>query len=114
MAGLVIDVWIAFLVKLILRFWRAWGSGKWQLVQARIDSSHVGGGWVWNCPTAEIGYTYDIHGQTYSNIDTKPFLMDSSAKAYVGRFGRGEKPFVRVDSTRPERSVLRESDQSLA
>jgi hypothetical protein len=83
-------------------------------VKARVDSSHVGGGWVWNCPTTEIGYTYDIQGQTYSSIDTKPFLMDSSAKAYVGRFVRGEKPFVRVDPTRPERSVLRESDQSLA
>ena len=114
MGGLVIDVWLAFVVKLILRFWRTRGCGKWQLVKARIDSSHVGGGWVWNCPTTEIGYTYDIHGQTYSSIDTKPFLMDSSAKAYAERFERGQKPSVRVDPVRPERSVLRESDQSVA
>jgi hypothetical protein len=63
------------------------------------------------CPTTEIGYTYDFHEQAYSNIDTKPFLMDSSAKAYVRRFGPGEMPLVRVDPERPERSVLRESDQ---
>ena len=114
LAGLIIDVWIAFLVKLILRFWRSWGSSKWEVVKARIDAAHVGGGWVWNCPTTEIGYTYDFQGQTYRSIDTKPFLMDSSAQAYVGRFGRGQKPFVRVDPIRPERSVLRASDQASA
>jgi hypothetical protein len=109
--GLIIDVLIAFIIKLLLRIKRGWGSGNWELVKAKIKSSSVGGGWVWNCPTTEIAYTYQFNGETYRILDTKPFLLDESAKAYVEYFKTGDTPLVRVKAEEPERSVLRKSDQ---
>jgi hypothetical protein len=110
--GLIIDVLIAYLIKLILRLCRGWGSNSWKLVKAKIDSSSAEGGWVWNCPTAEIAYTYDFDGHTYSGSDAKPFLSDTLAKEYVDRFKAGETVVVRVNPARPERSVLRQADQT--
>lgn len=66
LGGLVLDVVIAYLIKSALRLRRLWGSSRWPAVQARVDSSWLGGSWVWNCPTAEIAYTYEFAGQTYS------------------------------------------------
>jgi hypothetical protein len=67
------------------------------VVEAKIDSAHVGGGWVWNCPTAEIAYTYDFEGQTYSAIETIPYLLESVAEATVERFRVGEIAIIRVN-----------------
>ena len=111
MGGLVVDVVIAYLIKSALRFRRLWGSSKWPVVLAKVDSSWLDGGWVWNCPTAEVAYTYAFEGQTYSTIDTKPFLSETSAKERVERYRRGEAVRVRVNSVQPQSSVLKHGDQ---
>jgi hypothetical protein len=79
LGGFVIDVVIAYIVRLMLRLRRPWGSSRWLSVGAKVDSAWVGGGVVWNCPTAEVAYTYEVDGQTYSGIE---FL--SSTSDYVG------------------------------
>src|SRR5712675_848316 len=104
MGGLVLDVIIAYLIKSMLRTIRRWQSRNWHLVMGRIDSSVVGGGWVWNCPTVEVGYTYDFKGQTYSAIDHKPFLSDKLATLDAESFKVGEKAKVRVNPVQPQQS----------
>ncbi len=111
MGGLILDVIIAYLIKSALRVRRAWGSSRWQRVQAKIDSSSLAGGWVWNCPTAEFAYTYEFSGQTYSAIDSHPFFLTETAKGEVERFHPGEAAIVRVNPVQPTRSVLRQTDQ---
>ena len=111
MGGLVIDILIAFIVKSALRLRRAWGSGKWQRVKARVDSSCLAGGWVWNCPTTEVAYTYEFAGQTYSGIDSNPFLSESSAKVELELFKPGKYALVRVNPMQPQRSVIKWADQ---
>lgn len=111
MGGLVLDVVIAYFVKLILRLRRAWGSSKWILTKARVDSSCVGGGWVWNCPTAEVAYTYEFDGQTYGAIDSTPFLSSTSAKERAERFKPEKMAMVRVNPLQPQRSLLKLTDQ---
>jgi len=111
LGGLVIDIVIAFLIKSALRLRRAWGSSKWQRVKAKIDSSWLGGGWVWNCPTTEVAYTYEFAGQTYSAIDSNPFLSESSAHVELERFKAGEQAVVRVNPIEPKRSVIKWADQ---
>jgi hypothetical protein len=92
--GLVIDIVIAFAIKSALRLRRAWGSATWQRVKARVDSSCLAGGWVWNCPTTEVACTYEYAGQTYSTIDSNPFLSESSAEVELARFRPGEHAVV--------------------
>lgn len=111
LGGLVIDIVIAFVIKSALRLGRAWGSDKWQRVKARVDSSCLAGGWVWNCPTTEIAYTYEFAGQTYSAIDDNPFLSESSAKVELECFRPGKHAVVRVNPTQPQRSVIMWADQ---
>ena len=111
MGGLVLDVVIAYLIKSALRLRRAWGSSEWQRVRARVDSCWVGGGWVWNCPTAEVAYTYEFAGQTYKAIDSNPFFLTETAKGQAERFRPGEAAIVRVNPVQPTRSVLKQADQ---
>ena len=111
MGGLFIDILIAFLTKSALRLRRTWGSGKWQRVKARVDSSCLAGGWVCNCPTAEVAYTYEFAGQTYSVIDSNPFLFESSAKVELECFRPGKHAIVRVSPMQPQRSVIEWTDQ---
>jgi len=66
---------------------------------------------VWNCPTVEVSYTYDLDGNTYSATDTKPFFYDNSAKSEAERFVPGQTAFVRVNPQEPQRSILRRGDQ---
>lgn len=111
MGGLILDVIIAYLIKSVLRLRHAWASSKWQRVQAKVDSAWLGGGWVWDCPTAYVAYTYDFAGQKYSATDSKPFIISASATRRVESFKRGEMPVVRVNQMQPDRSVLVQRDQ---
>lgn len=106
MGGLFIDILIAYLVKSFVRLRRLSGSTRWQLVQGQVHSSRFGGGWVWNCPIAEITYTYKFAGKTYGATDRKPFLFDTSAKERVERFPAGQEVSIRVNPTEPQESAL--------
>ena len=111
MGGLIIDVVIAYIVRLVLRLARIYKARRWPVVTAKINSALVGGGWVWNCPTAEIAYTYKFDGHTYSSIETIPYLMESVAEATV-ECVRGRKTAqVRVNPSKPQQSVLKQSEQ---
>jgi Protein of unknown function (DUF3592) len=107
MVGLDIDVVIAFLIKVMLRLWRARGSGSWKAVRAQIDSCRFDDSWAANCPTVHIGYTYEYEGKTYSGRDSKPYLSSRFAEEYAERFREGETAMVRVNPQHPEKSVLR-------
>ncbi|HEY7403542.1 MAG TPA: DUF3592 domain-containing protein [Candidatus Angelobacter sp.] len=112
MVGLFIDVWIAYIIKLILRLYRTRGSSSWRRVKAKIDSSLFDDSWVWNCPTVYVEYTYDFDGQTYNGEDSKPFLSGRFAKERQELFKPGEVAMVRVNPHLPEKSVLNRSDQT--
>lgn len=78
LSGLFIDVLIAYVIKLIIRLRRLRGSRNWRPVTAKIVASRFEDNWVWNCPTVHIVYTYQIDGQPYSGMDSKPFFFSSS------------------------------------
>jgi hypothetical protein len=110
--GLIIDVLIAYIIKQVVRLHRTWGSSGWKRVEAKINSSVLGGGWVWNCPTVEIAYTYGFDGQTYRGLDRKPYFFDGPAEVRVTRFKPGETAIVRVNPQQPQTSVLVHDDQA--
>ena len=87
------------------------GQQQWPVIQAKVDLSWIHGGWVWICPTAEVAYTYDFEGQTYSSIDSKPFVIETTVKERVERYRAGEAVRVRVNPVQPQKSVLKQVDQ---
>lgn len=110
--GLIIDVLIAYLIKLIIRLGRLWRSRSWRQVTAKIVASRFEDNWVWNCPTVHIVYSYQIDGQIYSGMDSKPFLFSSNGEIDAGCFKRGETATVRVNPYEAKRSILRRADQA--
>ena len=72
-------------------------------------SSAVGGFGI--VRLAEIAYTYDFDGQTYSSIETIPYLLESVAKATVERFKEGETAEVKVNPSKPQQSLLKQAEQ---
>jgi hypothetical protein len=113
LGGLVLDVIIAYIIKNAVRWRRACGSSKWERLQARVHSSQVGGGFVWDCPTAEVVYSYQFGGERYSAIDSNPFFFSASAEEAAARLRARENVTVRVNPARPEESVL-EADRLIA
>ena len=57
--------------------------------------------------TAEVAYTYDFEGQTYSSIDSKPLVIETTVKERVERYRAGEAVRVRVNPVQPQKSVLK-------
>jgi len=106
LGGLVLDVIIAYIIKTALRWRRAWRSSNWQRVQARVHSSRIGGGYVCNCPTADVAYSYEFAGERYSAIDRNPFFFPVSAEEAAARLQAGENVVARVNPTQPQESVL--------
>jgi hypothetical protein len=106
LGGLVIDIYIAYVIKSILRIVRNWGSVSWEKAQAKVDSSWLDGGWVWNCRTADVAYTYEFAGTTYSAIDSKPFLLETFAEDRVKKFRPGQSVSVWINPKEPKKSVL--------
>jgi len=83
---LIIDVVIAYVIKLIVRLGLTWGSGSWRLVSAKIDSSLFDEQWALNCPTVHIAYTYHLDGQTYSGEDSKAYFFSRFGEEDAERF----------------------------
>lgn len=109
--GLIADVLIAYVIKLIIRLGRLWQSRSWRSVTGKIVASRFEDEWVFNCPTVHIVYTYQVDGEPYSGTDSKPFFFSRLGEEDAERFKPGETAVVRVDPHEPQRSVLRRADQ---
>src|SRR5262249_37688934 len=104
------DLFIAYLVRTLIRASRMRRSRSWSISPANVASMRLLPGGL-GCPTTELVYTYSMQGHIFGGIDEKPFLSDDSAAAYVLRFAPGRRLVVRVRPEEPDVSVLRERDQ---
>jgi len=53
----------------------------------------------------------EFEGQTYSAIDSKPYINKNSAEVRVECYRAGETATVRVNPAQPQDSVLSQADQ---
>lgn len=109
MGGLFLDIFVLYVVRVLIRFWKQRGTSGWVLQQANIEciSRPLS---AWGCPVAEIVYLYTIGDETYSGSDSIPFIWRSSAEDYVRRHPEGSTLLVRVKPDDPSISVLRARD----
>ena len=105
MLGWYIDVLIGYAIRSLIRFVRTLQSDKWPVEKGTISSTTCPLA-VYGGPVAEITYTYIYHGEYYSGIHTKAFLLRDSAQDYVNRIVVGQQMPVRVNPAQPERSVI--------
>ena len=109
MGGLVLDIYVEYLFRVIFRFFKARGSTSWPVVTAKttITNCRAGG---FGCAVANIAYKYRVDGELYTGADSSPFVYTSSAKAYLEDHPPGTELVVRVRPNRPSYSVVRQND----
>lgn len=110
MGGLVVDIYIEYLYRVVSRMIRRRGSGSWPVAKATVTSSscHKAG---YGCPVAEVYYKYRVDGELYTGVNEKPFIIHNSGENYVSRFAPGMECTVRVNADDVAISLVRDSDQ---
>ncbi len=109
MGGLVLDIYVEFIFRVIVRLFRARGSRSWPVVKAEVTATyHDPGGF--GCAVANIAYQYKLNGELYAGTDANPFVSDSSAKDYLENYPTGSELLVRVKPGSPDFSVVRQKD----
>jgi hypothetical protein len=111
MGGLVLDIFVVYLLRVVVRTWRRRGTSEWTLQKANIENISCPL-IAWGCPIAEVVYLYKIDDETYSGSESVPFIWRSSAEDYVRRHPQGSVLTVRVKPGDPETSIMRGEDQA--
>jgi hypothetical protein len=113
MGGLVLDIFIVYLFRVLIRAWRRLGTSEWELRKATVASVSCPP-IAWGCPIVEVVYLYKIDEMTYSGSANIPFIWRSSANEYARKHPQESILEVRVKPGDPEISVMRAEDQARA
>jgi hypothetical protein len=108
--GLVLDYYVVFLVKLLIRAIKMRGNSKWPVTTATVTSTdplYGGTGY----PTAAVAYSYEVDGSSFEGTNQKPFVLLGSAKRYVTHFPTQSQIKIRVKPGNPSTTVIRNQDQ---
>ena len=84
MGGLFLDIYIEFIVRVIVRFFRARGSKSWPVVRGKVTATHLKRSGL-GCAVAEFAYKYTVEGESYTGSSATPFIWTSSAEEYLGK-----------------------------
>jgi hypothetical protein len=102
MAGLFLDIYIVYLFRIFWRLANLLRSRKWSKATATVLGSRPNLS-VYN--SVSVDYEYGVNGQKHADSFTKPFILDSSAKAYADQFARGVEFKIRIKPSDPSVSV---------
>jgi hypothetical protein len=111
MGGLVIDIYIEYLYRVVTRMIRRFGSSAWPVAKGNVRSSACPGA-GYGCYVAKVYYTYRVDGEHYAGVNEKPFIIRNSGENYVSRFARGTEFTVRVKPQDAAVSLVRDGDQT--
>jgi hypothetical protein len=109
MGGLLLDVWIEFLIRVIVRFFKARGAASWPVIEAEVTGASFRRGHT-ACGVADITFKYRSGAELYTGTDANPFLTTNSAKEYLEEHPVGSKLLVRVRPNSPDFSIVRQDD----
>jgi len=103
MAGLVLDIYVAFIVRWIMIFWRRAESHRWPTVTGTVVRCHLEKPGV-GCMYVVLSYKFKMNFERYHGSIKKPYIYDNYAEAYVRHFAGGSELEIRVDPNDPTRS----------
>jgi len=103
MAGFVLDIFVAFIVRWIAVFWRKAGSHRWPTVTGTVVRCHLEKPGI-GCMYVVLSYKFKMNFERYHGFIKKPYFYDNYAEAYIRRFAGGSELEIRVDPNDPTRS----------
>ena len=105
MAGWFVDIFIEWIVRMVVNSIRRIRSRSWRVATATVTSSRYERA-GYGCHVADIHYDYLWAGEDFSGLHHEPFLVHDLGKDYVRRFPADSETPVRVDPANPSKSVL--------
>lgn len=109
LAGWYVDILVAYLFRVVARFFKARGSASWIVRRATVTGSRY---LMKTCDVVEITYLYTMGSEPFTGISQEPFLSSTLAKLQVDWFPVGSKIVVRVNPADHKTSIVRDADQS--
>ena len=105
MGGLVIDIVVEFLVRVVMRMVRLFRSSAWPTVTGKVTAStYQKAGY--GCDVAEISYKYRVDGELYTGMYVKPFISSVHGEDYVARLPVGTELVLRIKPDEPSISIM--------
>jgi uncharacterized protein DUF3592 len=112
MGGLVIDIYVEFLYRLIVSLLKRHRSNNWPRTEGEVMSSQCPQA-TYGCEVAQVYYKYRLKGELYVGIHERGFILNSSGKDYAHQFSPKRRIIVRVKPTDASVSVLQEAVDSI-
>jgi hypothetical protein len=104
MAGFVIDIFVAFIVRWTIIFWRDAASSSWPTVPGTVVRSHLEKPGI-GCMYVAIQYKYKFNFERHGGALNKPYCYATNyAEAYARHHPGGSELKVRVSPKNPARS----------
>lgn len=105
MVGWFADIFVEFLVRVVMRMVRIFRSRSWPTVTGQVtDSRYQKAGY--GCDVAEICYKYRVYGELYTGMYVKPFISSMRGEDYVARLPVGTELVLRIKPGEPSVSVM--------
>jgi hypothetical protein len=104
MAGLVIDIFVAFVVRWMIILWRNARSHGWATVSGSVVRCHLEKP-GYGCDYVVLHYKYKMNFERYHGSIKKPYIYENYAEAYIRHHPSGSELRIRVDRNDPTRSV---------
>ena len=98
------DIFIEYLVRIIVGFVKRFRSRNWPLTEATVMSADCPAV-VLGCAVATVYYEYPVGSDKYGAAFDRPFLTNDSGKRFAARLTKGVKFTVRVNPKDPSASV---------
>lgn len=105
MAGLVLDIWIMFLIRTAINAWKKVASAQWLVFDGRISNYQYVRPGI-GCDYGKYRYTYSVNGKRFAGIHVDPYFVSKSKNAQISN-SVGVSVRVMVNPNDPARSVLR-------
>jgi hypothetical protein len=104
MGGWYLDIFVEWLVRMVVKIVRRINSHSWPIVGAVVTAavySRAGYG----CDTTDLHFDYSFEGQDFSGLHEEPFIMGARAKDFALDYAVGAIINVRVKPSRPDVTV---------
>jgi hypothetical protein len=105
MGGLVLDVWVEWLVRVVMRLVQVLRSNSWPTVSGKVNAADYQKA-TFGCDLVAILYEYHLDGHVYVGSYKNPFISPLLAERYVARFPNGTELVLRVKPGKPSISVM--------